>query len=153
MTTVLLILHGLIGVVLLGALTHQTVSMFCGRTDRNDSFVSRYTGVRQQTFTLSVVSLYLVGVTLGAIVYPSYRLNVRIPFEEMSLGWAIGLFEIKEHFAGIGVGVLPLYANSWRAPLAQTHRRDRYVLTSLLSFIVWWDFLVGHVLNNIRGLA
>jgi len=28
----------------------------------------------------------------------------------------------------------------------------RRYLTWLLAFIVWWSFLVGHVLNNIKGL-
>jgi len=27
----------------------------------------------------------------------------------------------------------------------------RRYLTWLLAFIVWWNFLVGHILNNIRG--
>jgi hypothetical protein len=79
-------------------------------------------------------------------------LNARIPFEEMSLGWAIGLFELKEHFGGIGLGLLPQYAYTWRTELADTHRRDRIAITLLLSFIVWGNFLVGHVVNNIRGL-
>jgi hypothetical protein len=127
MVTALLILHGLVGVALLGAITHQLVSVLRRRTTRNGTFLDRYTGVTQMTFTTAVVSLYVAGLVLGAVIYPSYRLDVRIPFEEMSLKWAIGLFELKEHFAGIGLAVLPVY--------------------------VWWDFLVGHILNNIRGLG
>ena len=72
---------------------------------RSGSFVDRYTGVSQGTFTLAVVCLYAANVLIGSVIYPSYRLNVRVPFEEMSLGWAIGLFELKEHFAGIAYPV------------------------------------------------
>ena len=152
--TALLIIHGLVGVALLGALTHQAVSVLRHPTKRTGSFVDRYTGVNQKTFTVTVVVLYLVGLTLGAVIYPNYRLNVRIPFEEMRLGWAVGLFELKEHFAGIGVGILPVYAYSWRAPTSDSSReRTRKILTVLLAAIIWWDFLVGHVLNNIRGLS
>jgi hypothetical protein len=152
--TALLILHGLIAVALLGAITHQLVSLVRGRaTARNGTFVDRYTGVNQTTFTIAVACLYVAGITLGAIIYPSYRLNVRIPFEEMRLGWAVGLFELKEHFAGIGLGVLPFYVYVWRAEFAETHRRARLAMTMLLAGIVWWDFLVGHVLNNIRGFG
>jgi len=61
------------------------------------------------------------------------------------------LFELKEHFAGIGLMSLPFYAQSWRSP--QTHPRDRIMMSCLLAFIVWWDFIVGHILTNIRGLA
>jgi hypothetical protein len=27
------------------------------------------------------------------------------------------------------------------------------MLTTLLAFIVWWGFIVGHILNNIRGFG
>jgi hypothetical protein len=153
MVTALLILHGLVGVALLGAITHQLVSVLRRRTTRNGTFLDRYTGVTQMTFTTAVVSLYVAGLVLGAVIYPSYRLDVRIPFEEMSLKWAIGLFELKEHFAGIGLAVLPVYAFVWRSESTESRRRDRITITMLLTFIVWWDFLVGHILNNIRGLG
>ena len=149
----LLILHSLVGVALLGAITHQLVSMHRRRARRSGSFIDRYTGVNQQVFVVAVVSLYLAQVVLGAIIYPAYRLNVRIPFEEMFLFREVGAFETKEHFAGIGIGLLPLYYWLWRPAVADSHRRDRLAITSLLAFIVWWGFLVGHVLNNIRGLS
>jgi hypothetical protein len=151
--TFLLILHGLVGVALLGALTHQVVSMLRRSGDRGTSFYHRYTGVNQQAFTTAVVVLYIAQVALGALVYPAYRMDVRIPFEEMSLGWAIGLFELKEHFAGIGLAALPFYAMTWRTEAATSHRRDRLAITLLLALVVWWSFLVGHILNNIRGLT
>jgi len=49
------------------------------------------------------------------------------------------------------LGMLPAYWYFWRAPDAIEHARARAVLTAILAFIVWWGFLVGHVLNNIRG--
>jgi hypothetical protein len=153
MVTTLLILHGLVGVALLGAITHQIVSALRRRQARSGSFLDRYAGVNQRTFTIAVLCLYPAGVLIGATIYPPYRLNVRIPFEEMSLGWAIGLFELKEHFAGIGLALLPMYAYTWGSEASELHRRDRIALTLLLTFIVWWDFLIGHVLNNIRGFG
>lgn len=153
LVTALLILHGLAGVALLGALTHQTVSMLRRQPVRTGSFIDRYAGVDPRTFATAVVALYIAQVALGAVIYPSYRLNVRIPFEEMALGWAVGLFEMKEHFAGIGLAILPLYFVNWRTGSISSHRRDRMALTLLLSFVVWWDFLIGHILNNIRGLV
>lgn len=152
MIPALLILHGLVAAALLGATTHQALSVLRRRPGRTDSFFAQYTGVRSQSFTTAIVVLYVVNVVIGAVLYPSYRLNVRSPLEEMSVAWAIGLFELKEHFGGIGLGVLPLYAYTWRAELADSHRRGRVALTVLLALIVWWNFIVGHVVNNIRGL-
>ena len=153
MVTFLLILHSLAGVALLGAITHQGVALLRRAPARGDSFVARYSSVKQQVFTRAVAGLYVAQVALGALIYPRYRLDVRIPFEEMSLGWAIGLFELKEHFAGIGLAMLPFYLTSWRDAQDSTQRTDRIGITLLLAFIVWWDLLVGHVLNNIRGLG
>ena len=31
--------------------------------------------------------------------------------------------------------------------------RTRAALTALLAFIVWWNFLTGHIVNNIRGFG
>ena len=159
MTIALLILHGLLAVGLLGALTHQLVSVLrgvqsaaAGRPVSKASFIGRYVAVGQGGFTIAVVVLYFFTFVLGGIIYPAYRIDVRIPFEEMSLIWAVGLFEIKEHWAGVGVGVLPLYAYVWRPQNTTSHNRDRVMVTVLLSLIVWVDFIAGHVLNNIRGL-
>lgn len=160
MTTLLLILHGLAAVALLGALTHQMVAML--RADaavqadvvaRRSSFTGRYVSVGHRGFTSAIIVLFIVSFLLGALIYPAYRVDVRIPFEEMSMFWAVGLFEIKEHWGGIGLGVLPLYVYVWRAEQLASRRRDRIAVTALLTIIVWTDFLVGHVLNNIRGLA
>lgn len=159
MTVALLILHGLSAVALLGALTHQLVSALrghqtaaAGRPPAKTSFIGRYVAVGQGGFTIAVVVLYFLTSVLGGIIYPPYRIDVRIPFEEMSLIWAVGLFEVKEHWGGVGVGVLPLYAYVWRPQNTTSHGRDRLMITALLSLIVWLDFIAGHVLNNIRGL-
>jgi hypothetical protein len=63
----------------------------------------------------------------------------------------MGTFELKEHFAVVGLAILPAYWHFWRLPLADEHRRTRMGLTAVLAFIVWWNFLVGHVINNVRG--
>ena len=97
--------------------------------------------------------LFLVTLGFGASIYPSYRVDVRVPFEEMSLGWAVGLFEIKEHIAGLGLGTLPLYGYVWRPGFNKGCRLDRPMLTLFMGAIVWFDFIVGHVLNNMRGLT
>ena len=66
---------------------------------------------------------------------------------------ANGVFEIKEHLAAIGLGLLPAYWVFWRRPLTADGMVARRYLTCILAFVVWWNFLVGHVLNNIRGFG
>ena len=147
-----LIVHGLMAVALLGAITHQLTAFLAGRGARGSGFLARYAAVRPERFTRAIIVLFVLTVGLGATLYPAYRVDVRIPFEEMSLGWAVGLFELKEHLAGLGLGTLPLYAYVWQAQ-HDGQRLDRCMVTMFLGAIVWFDFIVGHVLNDIRGLA
>jgi len=145
-----LIFHGLVGVAILGAVTHQLVAVWPFRAANTDNCFSRYRRARAASFTGAVVSLYVVNCCIGAWLYPSYRLDVRIPFEEMGLSKAVGLFELKEHFAGLGLGTLMAYYSAWQKE--SEGMASRLIATSILGFVVWWDFLAGHILNNIRGL-
>ena len=43
-------------------------------------------------------------------------------------------------------------ADAVREPLAAEGAIARRYLTWILAFVIWWNFLVGHILNNIRGL-
>ena len=40
----------------------------------------------------------------------------------------------------------------WRAPLNPKLAASRAAITAILCFVVWYSFLVGHVVNNVRGL-
>lgn len=152
MIVFLLILHSLLAVALLGAITHQTISAWApANRGVASSFIGRMRAVPATSYVNAIVVLYALTALLGAIIYPSYRLNVRIVLEQMQLHIPNGAFELKEHFVALGLGMLPAYWYFWRAPQATEYARTRAVLTALLAFIVWWGFLVGHVLNNIRG--
>jgi hypothetical protein len=145
MFTTLLIIHGLIAVALLGSITHQTAAA-CWPAAKGGSFVSSFRAVTGARYTTANIILYVIAGVLGAILYPAYRLAVR-PYLESAQLWTInGFFEVKEQFVAIGLGMLPLYWLVWRTPL------DSKLSAAMLCFIIWYSFLVGHVLNNVRGL-
>jgi hypothetical protein len=150
MIVVLLIAHALFAVTLLGAITHQTIGVWTPAKRPAASFVDRMRSVSPAGYAGAIIVLYIATAALGAIIYPNYRLNVRIVLEQMQLPKANGSFELKEHFVALGLGMLPAYWYFWRQA-ATDYGRTRAVLTALLAFIVWWGFIVGHVLNNIRG--
>jgi hypothetical protein len=151
MIVALLILHGLLAVALLGAITHQAISVWVPARSEGGSFIGRMRAVPAKSYVNAIIVLYTLTAVLGGIIYPTYRLSVRIVLEQMQLYLPNGAFELKEHFVTLGLGMLPAYWYFWRAPLAAEYARTRAVLTALLAFIVWWGFLVGHILNNIRG--
>jgi hypothetical protein len=152
-TTVLLIVHGLLAVALLGAITHQTASVWLPARKPAGSFVGRFRSVPAPSYANAIIVLYVCTAILGGVIYAEYRITVRLVLEQLELWKANGVFELKEHFAAIGLGMLPAYWFYWRAPLAQEHTRTRAILTAMLAFIVWWNFLAGHILNNIRGFG
>lgn len=151
MTTFLLIIHGLLAVALLGAITHQAVSVWVPARRDSGSFVGRMRSVSAAPYASAVVLLFILTAILGSIIYPAYRLNVRIVLEQYELHKANGAFELKEHLVAVGLGMLPAYWYFWRQPLVAEYASPRAMITAILAFIVWWGFIVGHVLNNIRG--
>jgi hypothetical protein len=153
MTTVLLILHSLLAVALIGAITHQAISIAWPRRDRSASFIASFRGVNGMTYTNAIVVLFLATAIVGSIIYPVYRLNVRTVLQRLHLFGAEGAFEMKEHFVAIGAALLPAYWYFWRSHKTEGANKTRLALTLLLAAIVWTAFVVGHVLNNIRGFG
>jgi len=97
------------------------------------------------------VALYAVCALLGAVLYVPFRTDIRLALERAGHWDALGLFDLKEHFAAIGLALLPAYWICWRGKYAD--KPLGAALTMILAFIVWWSFLTGHVLNNIRGFG
>lgn len=151
MSTTLLIFHGLIAVALLGGITHQTVAV-CWPARTTGSFVASFRAVNAARYTMANITLYIVTFVLGGIIYPAYRLVVSPYLISARLTSLNGSFELKEQFAAVGLGMLPLYWLVWRQPLDASHAKARIAVTAILCFVVWYSFIVGHILNNVRGL-
>jgi hypothetical protein len=151
--SVLLIVHSLLAVTLLGALTHQTISVLWPAKKRTGSFISSVRSVPSMTYTNAVIVLFVLTAIIGSIIYTEYRVNIRVTLQDYRMYVPEGAFELKEHVAAIGAGLLPAYWYYWRQPLSGNHVRTRAIVTALLAAIVWYSFLTGHVLNNIRGFG
>ena len=153
MATALLILHGLVAVALLGAITHQMLAVWTAAGGRPRSFFGRFRAVRPAGYADAVVVLYGAAAVLGAVIYLHFKVDIQ-PILERDRHWRVlGVFDLKEDFAAIGFGLLPAYWISWRPPLADERGRTAAALTTILGFIVWWNFLVGHVVNDARGFG
>jgi hypothetical protein len=147
----LVLLHGLLAVVLLGGITHQAMAVTWPSRSKS-GIANSYRAVNGAVYTNANIVLYLATATLGGIIYPVYRVGVRTFLENARLMAATGSFELKEQFVAIGLGMLPLYWLLWNRPAEEGSKPARIAVTLILCAIVWYGFLVGHVLNNIRGL-
>lgn len=151
MITLLLIIHGLLAMALVGAITHQALAACWPTRGSGGDLVARFRAVSGPVYTNTVVVLFVLTFVLGSTIYPSYRVGVRNYLISFRLLTPEGAFEVKEHFAAIGLGLLPVYWLLWRGkPVGWERVRD--IVTVVLAVIVWLSFVVGHVLNNIRGL-
>jgi hypothetical protein len=152
MISTLLVLHALVAIALIGAITHQVVGTYRAPATPQ-TFLGRYAATRGASYTGAIIILYVVSCILGDIVYAPYRLEIRTALEDLNLPAANGIFEIKEHFAAIGLFMLPVYWLYWRTPLAAEYATARRYVTTILAFFVWWNLVVGHILNNIKGFG
>ncbi|WP_298254572.1 hypothetical protein [Bradyrhizobium sp.] len=149
MATFLVILHGLLAVALLGSITHQAIAVVWPAQSKA-GFVNAYRSVSSRAYVNANIILFLTVAALGSVIYPIYRVWVRTYLENARLYPAVGSFEIKEQLIALGLGLLPLYWLVWRRP-EPASTSARTAVTLMLCFIVWFSFLVGHILNNIRG--
>jgi hypothetical protein len=150
--TILLIIHGLLAVALLGALTHQAVAVAMPVRRAAGNFVDRFRAVPAAGYATAVCVLWVLTFIVGAYIYTKYRIYVRIPIEQYGFWKTSGSFEFKEHVVTIGLGLLPAYWWLWRTR-AEEYALARRGVTVLLALIVWYAFLVGHVINNVRGFG
>ena len=151
--TLLFTFHGLFAIALLGAVTHQALSVWWPvKTAGNANFMTRFRAVKAAGYVNTIIVLFLITFTLGAIVYPTYRIGARITMENLRMSAPVGSFEVKEHLISMALGLLPAYWYFWRQPLLAEHEQTRKMLTLVFALFVWASFLVGHVLNNIKGV-
>jgi hypothetical protein len=143
----------LVAVALLGAITHQTLATWATASARPSSFFGRFRSVPSARFANAVVVLYAISILLGGISYLYFRVDIRPELERAGHWPALGFFDLKEHFAAIGSALLPAYWVCWRRQGADEPTQKRTMLTSILAFVIWWGFLTGHVVNNIRGFG
>lgn len=149
----LLIIHGLLAFLLLGAITHQVVSVWAPVRAPAANFIARYRAVGSANYANAVIVLYLVQMILGGILYTDYRTSVRLMLMAEHFLKSAGAFELKEHLAALGLGLLPAYWYYWQSAQKTESTRARTALTTFLAFIIWWNFLIGHIVDNIRGLG
>jgi len=149
----LLITHALLAFLLLGAITHQTLSVWAPARSKPGTFLARVRAVPSTSYVSAIIVLYIATAAMGGIIYTNYRITARFALEQGHFWKTFGAFELKEHFIAIGLGLLPAYWYFWTSPLTEGSARTRTMLTTVLAFVVWWAFLVGHLTNNIRGLG
>jgi hypothetical protein len=108
---------------------------------------------RQGSYVWAIIVLYALTFVMGAWIYTQYRFTARLALEQLRFFKTVGVFEMKEHLATIGLILLPAYWAFWRRPLSAEYAGARKQVTLLLALLVWTNFLIGHIANNARGFG
>ncbi len=151
--TILLIVHGLLAVALLGALTHQAMSVLMPVRHASGGIVTRFRAVPAAGYAAAVCVLWVLTFLIGAWIYTKFRIYIRVPIEQAGFWKTQGFFELKEHAAAFGLGLLPIYWYFWKNAKTPDYDGARKAVTVFLAVLCWFNFLVGHVINNVRGFG
>jgi hypothetical protein len=153
--TIWLLVHLIFAVTLVGALTHQAVSvaMPARKVAGPGGFVTRYRAVPPAGYATAVCILWVLTFIVGSYIYTKYRIYIRIPIEQEGYYKTQGFFDFKEHVATLGLLILPAYWFLWKNAKNPEYDAARTGVTLVLTAMCWFLFIVGHVLNNTRGFA
>mgnify|MGYP006267749923 CR=1 FL=1 len=152
--SILFTVHALLAVALLGALSHQAAAVLAPPRARADGgFFTHFRAVAGTRYATAVCVLWLLAFVFGGWIYAKYRIYVRIPIEQEGFYKTLGAFELKEHLAAIGLGLLPYYWQLWKHARDSAAVQARKWLTVVMAVICWYTFLAGHVVNNVRGFG
>jgi len=146
------ILHGIVAIALVGAITHQGLTIW-RKPAPAQVFIARFRAVAAIRFANAITVLYVLTFALGAYIYPTFVLDVKGSVADYGMRKTIGVFQLKEHIAVIGLALLPAYWHFWRSVPLDAGTYARKFLTTFLMIAVWWSLVVGHVLNNVKGLV
>ncbi len=89
------IVHGLLAFLLLGAITHQVVSVWAPVRVGAGNFVARFRAVGSKNYVNAVIVLYLVTAAMGAFIYTNYRITARLTLEQGHFWKSFGSFSTR----------------------------------------------------------
>jgi hypothetical protein len=150
--TLWLLVHLILAIGLLGALTHQAMAVaFPARWA--SGIVARFRAVPAAGYATTVCVLWVLTFIVGSFIYTKYRIYIRIPLEAGHYYKTGGFFDFKEHVATLGLVLLPAYWYAWKNAQNTRYYTVRKGLTLVLAAMCWFLFIVGHVVNNTRGFG
>ncbi len=148
MYEVLLLSHLIATFALIGAASHN---LWCVLRYVRGRFVRQATELR--FMKLAMVS-YVFVYFFGVFIYPAFRVYIRGEYFDEFLHWAPGLFEVKEHWAAIGLAlfvVVYLLRRSFE-PEREREKLFLYVpLCVIVNVIAWYTTLAGAYLTLVKG--
>lgn len=143
----LFMLHAVLGFTSVGAATHLATYS-----------IGLWRGVepwrwRTRLFGLLVPLIVLAQYSLGLLIYPAYRVTVRLAWLDKKAPLAAALFDVKEHAAALALPLLAGAALLARLPAAKSTRAVGAWLAIAGALLVWSVALLGLYVASYRPLG
>lgn len=151
--TLWLFVHLFVALGLLGAITHQAMAVALPVRKPTTGIISRYRAVPAAGYATAVCVLFVLNFLIGSFIYPQYRIGIRPMLEIGHYFKTGGFFDFKENLASIALFLLPAYWFFWKNAQNPEYDNARKGVTLVLAFMIWFLFIIGHVVNNTRGFA
>jgi hypothetical protein len=136
----LVMMHALSAIVLIGASTHHALIAL-------GYLRGRYAARLGRIYAATMLVAYGLTYALGALAYPTFRYHTRALYLDRAAPAISNLFDIKEHFASLG---LPLVLGAFVLSRVMVPGRDSRpllagyaVMVWGTTFIVWFGVLAG----------
>src|SRR5262249_32337640 len=91
--TLWMLLHLLLAVGLVGALTHQAMAVALPVRRPAQGIVTRFRAVPAAGYATAVCVLWVLTFIVGSYIYTKYRVFIRIPLEQTRHYKAVGFFD------------------------------------------------------------
>ncbi len=145
---VLLVVHLLIAVFALGAVTHHWWLLLFRQPPA--AKLARYAKWTAIGYPLAWLA--------GVLIYPAYNALIRKPPSvglEAIARWAVGMFEIKEHVGTFALIMLPwLVLSAYRFErLGRAERTSYRAGAWVFTIFVYYTFIAGAVVTAVKGMS
>ncbi len=95
--TLWLLVHLILAVGLVGALTHQAMAVALPVRQPAGGIVTRFRAVPAVGYATAVCVMWVLTFIVGSYIYTKYRIYIRIPIEQARFWRTHGFFDFKEH--------------------------------------------------------
>ena len=145
---IILLVHLFATFVLAGSMTHNLLCVI-------DYVRGRFGRQRRELLYVKVSFwAYVIIYVLGSLIYPAFRVYIREEHFDTQMPWATGLFEVKEHWAAIGLALFVVYYLLRKSFRPDTEREKLFLyvpICFLLNVILWYILIVSCYLSLLKG--
>jgi hypothetical protein len=143
----LLVLHAVLGSAVVGSATHLAVTLWLLARGRESQRRAAH------RFALIAPLLLVAQLLLGLVIYPAYRVQVRLAWLDEHAPGAMQAFENKEHLAIMALPLIVAASVFARRPHETEGRLPAALLAGCGALCTWTALLIGFHVTAVKAIG